>query len=43
MQANIEVEARYYQAVHRYNLAVLGLLDAVGILTRRVQSGTLVE
>jgi len=43
VRANIEVEARYYQAVHRYNLAVLRLLDAVGILARGVQSGMLVE
>ena len=43
VRANIEVEARSYQAVHRYNLAVLRLLDAVGILARGVQSGTLVE
>lgn len=43
VRANIEVEARYYQAVHQYNLAVLRLLDAVGILARGVQSGTLVE
>ena len=43
VRANIDVEARYYQAVHRYNLAVLRLLDAIGILARGVQSGTLVE
>ena len=43
VRANLEAEARYYEVVHRYNLAVLRLLDAVGILTRGVQSGTLVE
>ena len=43
VRANLETEARYYEVVHRYNLTVLRLLDAVGILTRGVQSGTLVE
>ncbi len=43
VRANLETEARYYEVVHRYNLAVLRLLDAVGILTQGVQSGTLVE
>jgi outer membrane protein TolC len=43
VQANLELEARYYEAVRRYNMAVLRLLNAVGILTDRAQSGTLVE
>lgn len=43
VQANLELEARYYDAVKRYNMAVLRLLNAVGILTERAQSGTLVE
>ncbi|HMB94112.1 MAG TPA: hypothetical protein VKP65_24905, partial [Rhodothermales bacterium] len=43
VQANLELEARYYEAVRRYNMAILRLLNAVGILTDRAQSGTLVE
>ena len=43
VQANLELEARYYEAVQRYNIAVLRLMNAVGILVRRVESGTLVE
>ena len=43
VQANLELEARYYEAVQRYNMAVLRLMNAVGILVRRVESGTLVE
>lgn len=43
VQANLELEAGYFDAVYRYNLAVLRLMDAVGILVRRVESGTLVE
>ncbi len=43
VQANLEAEARYFEAVHRYNMAVLRLMNAVGILVRRVESGTLVE
>ncbi len=43
VQANLELEARYYEAVHRYNMAVLRLMDAVGTLVRRVETGTLIE
>jgi len=43
VRRNIEVEAGYYEAVYRHNLAVLRLMDAAGILTRTAQSGTLVE
>lgn len=43
VRANLELEARYYEAVHGYNLAVLRLLDAVGVLGEQAQSGTLVE
>ena len=43
VQANLELEARYFEAVQRYNMAVLRLMNAVGILVQRVESGTLVE
>lgn len=43
VRSNLELEARYYEAVHRYNMSVLRLLDTVGILVRYVQTGTLVE
>ena len=43
VQSNIDLEANYYEAVRRYNVAVLRLLGAVGVLDERVQSGTLVE
>ncbi len=43
VRANLELEARYYEAVRRYNLAVLRLFDATGTLAARAQSGTLVD
>jgi outer membrane protein TolC len=43
VRANLEAEARYYEAVKQYNVAVLRLLDATGTLTERVQDGTLLE
>ncbi len=43
VRANLELEAKYYEAVRRYNLAVLRLLDAAGLLAAQAQSGTLVE
>lgn len=43
VRANLEAEASYYQAVQRYNVAVLKLLRATGTLIDRIQSGTLVD
>lgn len=43
VRANLQAEAGYYQAVHAYNLAVLDLLRATGVLVERAQAGTLVE
>lgn len=43
VRENLELQARYYDAVQRYNVAVLRLLDATGTLTRRAQLGTLVD
>lgn len=43
VRANIELEAKYYEAVQRYNVAVLRLHDATGTLAARAESGTLVE
>jgi len=43
VQANLEVEARYYESVWRYNMVVLGLLRAVGILIHSMENSILVE
>ena len=43
VQSNLELEARYFEAIHRFNVAALRLLDATGTLTRRVKTGTLLE
>lgn len=43
VRANLEAEARYYEAVQRYNVAVLRLWRATGVLADRAQSGTLIE
>lgn len=43
VRENLELEARYFEAVHRYNLSVLRLLDAAGVLAGRFESGTLLE
>lgn len=43
VRANIEAEASYFEAVRRYNVAVLRLLDATGTLARRAESGMLLE
>ena len=43
VQASLELEATYYDAVNAYNVAVLNLLDACGILVDRSRTGTLVE
>ena len=43
VQANLLLEAAYFEAVKRHNVAVLKLLDACGILVKQSQGGTLVE
>ena len=43
VQANLEAEASYYQAVQRYNTAVLRLLRTTGVLAPRAQAGMLLE
>jgi outer membrane protein TolC len=43
VRADIEAEARYFEAVKAYNVAVLKLLRATGTLTDRLRRGTLVE
>lgn len=43
VRQNLELEAGYYDAVHTYNIAVLRLLKATGILIQQSQGGTLVE
>jgi outer membrane protein TolC len=43
VRANLEAEARYFEAVKRYNVAVLRLLEATGTLTDRVRGGTLLD
>ena len=43
VQASLQLEATYYDAVSDYNVAVLELLNACGVLVERSRSGTLVE
>lgn len=43
VRANLEAEARYYEAVQAYNVAVLRLLDATGVLADRARSGMLLD
>lgn len=43
VRAQLAQEASYYEAVQRYNVAVLRLLKASGVLADRAESGTLVE
>ena len=43
VQANLETRAEYYEAVQRYNIAVLRLLRTAGILTKDAQRGMLIE
>jgi outer membrane protein TolC len=43
VRANLEAEARYYEAVQRFNVAVLRLWRVTGVLVNRAQSGTLIE
>jgi outer membrane protein len=43
VRADLEAKARYLEAVKRYNVAVLNLLEATGTLADRAQNGTLLE
>ncbi len=43
VQASLQLEATYYEAVQRHNVAVLRLLDACGVLVKQSLTGTLVE
>ena len=43
VQTSLQLEAAYYEAVQRHNVAILRLLDACGVLSKRAQGGTLVE
>lgn len=43
VRASIEAEARYFEAVQRYNQAVIRLLRVTGTLTDRAQTGTLID
>ncbi len=43
VRANLEAEARYYEAVQRFNVAVLRLWRVTGVLADRAQSGTLID
>ena len=43
VRADLEARARYLEAVKRYNVAVLKLLDATGTLADRARHGTLLE
>lgn len=43
VRADLEAKARYLEAVKRYNVAVLNLLEATGTLTDRARNGTLLE
>ncbi|WP_369407499.1 TolC family protein [Rhodothermus marinus] len=43
VRENLELQARYYEAVYNYNRAVLRLQRAVGMLDLNVRRGTLVE
>ena len=43
VRADLEARARYLEAVKRYNVAVLNLLEATGTLADRARSGTLLE
>ncbi len=43
VQANLELEAGYYESVQRFNVAVLRLHNATGTLEEKIESGTLVE
>ncbi|PEN08520.1 transporter [Longimonas halophila] len=43
VQANLETRASYYEAVQRYNVAVLRLLRTAGTLPQEVERGMLIE
>lgn len=43
VRAHLEQEVAYNRAVHDYNLAVLRLLDAAGVLTERITDGELAD
>lgn len=43
VQANLTAKASYYQAVQRYNTAVLKLLRTTGVLARRAKAGMLLD
>jgi outer membrane protein len=43
VQARLELETGYFEAVHRYNTAVLRLLHASGVLVKHARSGDLFE
>lgn len=43
VRANLEAKASYYQAVQRYNVAVLRLMRVTGVLTQRARTGTLID
>jgi outer membrane protein TolC len=43
VRADLEAQARYLEAVKRYNVAVLKLLEATGTLADRAGNGTLLE
>ncbi len=43
VRTNLELQIAYYQAVNAYNVAVLELLQAVGVLDNPAKVGTLVD
>ena len=43
VRANLDLQVRFYRAVRDYNVAVLELLHASGVLTQRIDSGTFVD
>lgn len=43
VRENLELEARYFDAVFRHNMAVLRLLSAAGLLRQDAEIGTFVE
>ena len=43
VQTSLQLEAAYFEAVQRHNVAVLRLLDACGVLIKQSTGGTFVE
>jgi outer membrane protein TolC len=43
VQAGLQIEAQYYETVQRFNVAVLRLLHAAGLLAERATAGTFVD